>query len=111
MTRSLVIINDFNVVGIAIMPAKTDAPLIIDADAVLSLSVTREYFQTIARRDSQFTNLRNLIQMIKLAKSNTCDGCPSPALLFPEQVGGLVAFEVTDHTKSVSPLTLYRLGE
>jgi hypothetical protein len=34
------IVDDFNLVHIAISPNKTDAPLIVDPDAVLSRSVS-----------------------------------------------------------------------
>lgn len=35
----LVIVNDFNVVGTVVMPAKAQPPLVVDAYAVLSLSI------------------------------------------------------------------------
>jgi hypothetical protein len=35
------IVNDLNIMGLAIAPAKANAPLLIDADAVLPLTVTR----------------------------------------------------------------------
>jgi hypothetical protein len=31
----LVVVDDFDVIGIAILPAEADAPLLIDADAIL----------------------------------------------------------------------------
>jgi hypothetical protein len=43
-----VIVHNFYVVNIAIRPLETDAPLVVYADAVLSLSVAFECFQAIA---------------------------------------------------------------
>jgi len=42
------VIHNLNVVGISTTPYKADAPLIVDANAVLSFSVTFERFQSIA---------------------------------------------------------------
>ena len=43
------IINDFNIIGVTAFPCKTNAPLIIDTDAELPLSLTFKCFQLIAR--------------------------------------------------------------
>jgi len=43
------VIYNLNVVGISITPHKAYAPLIVDANAVMSFSVTFERFQSIAR--------------------------------------------------------------
>jgi len=45
---SLVIIHNLHVVGIAVAPLKTDAPLVIDADAVLPFSIALQRLQVIA---------------------------------------------------------------
>jgi hypothetical protein len=43
-----VIVNNFYIKGIRLNPLKTDSPLIVDADAVLSGAVTGERLQPIA---------------------------------------------------------------
>jgi hypothetical protein len=45
-----VIVNELDVVRIAILPPETDAPLIIDANAVLSRAIAFEFLQPIAWR-------------------------------------------------------------
>jgi hypothetical protein len=45
-----VIINNLDVVGIAVMPAKTEPPLIVDANAVLALSVGSQGLQPVSGR-------------------------------------------------------------
>jgi len=45
------IIHDFNELGTAIVPLETDAPLIIDPDAVLTATIALQRFQPIARRN------------------------------------------------------------
>jgi hypothetical protein len=48
-----VIIHDFNLVGAIVMPYKTDSPLAIDADAVLTSAVALQGFELISGRDPQ----------------------------------------------------------
>jgi len=43
----LVIIHDLNVMGITCRPTETDAPLVIDSDAELSLAITVQALQPI----------------------------------------------------------------
>jgi hypothetical protein len=47
------VIQNFNFVGIAGVPAKTNSPLIVDPDAVLALPITVELLEAIARRNPQ----------------------------------------------------------
>ena len=46
---SLVVVCDLDVVGVASLPPEADPSLVVDADAVLTLSVARELLETIAR--------------------------------------------------------------
>jgi hypothetical protein len=47
------VIADFDIFGISILPAKANAPLVVDPDRVLTAPVTGKRFQPIARRDAQ----------------------------------------------------------
>jgi hypothetical protein len=42
------IIDDFNVVCISFSPNKTESPLLVDPDTMLSFAITVQYFQTVA---------------------------------------------------------------
>ena len=44
------VIHDLDIVRIARSPVEADAPLIVDADAVLTLAIAVKSFETIARR-------------------------------------------------------------
>jgi hypothetical protein len=48
-----VVIDDLNVVGVAPLPTKADAPLVIDPDTVLASSIALQQLQTVSRRDPQ----------------------------------------------------------
>jgi len=43
-----VVVDNLNILGSGNCPAEADSPLIIDAHAMLSLSISRERFEVIA---------------------------------------------------------------
>jgi hypothetical protein len=49
MILSLVIVRDLDIVGIAVLEAETDAPLIVDGNGVLAFSVSLQGMKAIAR--------------------------------------------------------------
>lgn len=53
MVFYLVIIDDFDIMCIAISPDKADAPLPIYADRMLACAVAFQGFETIGRRNPQ----------------------------------------------------------
>jgi len=57
-----VIVGDLNIVGVAVPPHEAHPELIIDANAVLALSVTAEFFQPIAGRNSQILQAKARMQ-------------------------------------------------
>jgi hypothetical protein len=63
-----VVIDDFNVFGIAIGPAKTDAPLVIDSNAVLPSTVTAEFLDPITGRDAEILQLDRRVDEAELAE-------------------------------------------
>lgn len=50
MDRSSVVVNEFDLVRVAVQPSKADAPLIVDANTMLSGAITFELLEAIARR-------------------------------------------------------------
>jgi hypothetical protein len=47
-----VVVDNLNLVRVARVPAKADPPLPVDADAVLTRSITLQLFESIGWRDS-----------------------------------------------------------
>ena len=47
------IINNFNIIRVTVQPSEAYPPLVIDADAPLSFSVSRQFFQSVGRRYPQ----------------------------------------------------------
>jgi hypothetical protein len=60
-----VVIDDLNVVRIAVPPHKTDTPLVIDPDAVRPGAIALEHFQLIARRHAKILQPPCLMQVQK----------------------------------------------
>lgn len=55
------VIDNFNMIGVSLIPDETDSPLIIYTDAVASLSVAPERFKMIRRRDAQIIQRSGII--------------------------------------------------
>lgn len=50
---SIMIVGDFNIVGAAVLPRKTNPPLIVNADGMLALPVALQRVQAVAGRRTQ----------------------------------------------------------
>ena len=67
------IINDFHVVGVSFCPFKADAPLIVNADAVLSFAVASQSFQSVGRRDAQIIQILCVIEHTQFPQGSLLD--------------------------------------
>jgi hypothetical protein len=61
------VINDLDLVGFPFRPDKTDAVLIVDAYAVLPLSLAFQLFEAISRRTVQIFKIRGGVQQYELS--------------------------------------------
>ncbi len=63
---AIVVVCDFDFVGITILPAKADSVLVIDADAVLAFAVAAQRLEPIAGRHGEFPQIAHSIQLGQL---------------------------------------------
>src|SRR5688572_14588171 len=70
---SSVIVNNLNVLRSSIGPSKADAPLVIDADAVLTAAISLQLLQTIARRGAQELKRLRCIELDQLPRGDFDD--------------------------------------
>ena len=70
MLTPSVVIHYFDVDGSDARPYKTNAPLVVDANSVLALSVTLQSLETISRRSFQKVQRLSCLQLSKLALRN-----------------------------------------
>jgi len=61
-----VVVDDFRVGYFAVLPHKTHPPLLIDADAMLTLAVALECLEMVARRHSQIAESCRRIEVLEL---------------------------------------------
>src|SRR5205823_2901485 len=47
------VVGDLDIVGLAVRPSEAEAPLVVDADAVLPFTVASQLLQPVARRHAQ----------------------------------------------------------
>jgi hypothetical protein len=68
-----VVVHYFDLVSAVVVPNKTDSPLIVDANAVLSFSIALQGFQVIAGWHSQADQFSDGMQLQQLTPSHALD--------------------------------------
>ena len=66
----LVVIRDFDFVGIALLPAETDSILFIDADTVLTAPISLKSLQSVVRWHGKLSKVSDSIELRQLAADN-----------------------------------------
>lgn len=67
------IINNLDFVSVAVFPAETDSPSVIDADAVPAFTITRQFFKFIPRRREKVMKRIGRIKNGQFAESDPLD--------------------------------------
>ncbi len=97
------IVGDFYIEGIAVFPAEAYPPLIVDPDAVLTLSITGQLFEAIPRRDSQIGQSIGGVKHEKLLQSRAEDVPRELSRAFSlEDQFGLWVFEAPNHSTIIT---------
>jgi hypothetical protein len=92
------IVHNFDLVRMAFLPAKADAPLIVDPDTVLPQPTPFQGFQSIARRHSHLAQFRSRVQGEQFAPCASLYGRrESPCNLHPKKALGLCTREAQNH--------------
>jgi hypothetical protein len=64
------VIGNFNIMGMTVLPMKADPPSIIDPDAPLACSIAGKLFQPVPRRDSQKRQCRCAVDQGQFAQGH-----------------------------------------
>lgn len=91
------VIDDFDIGRIAVLPAETDSPLIIDSNTVLTVPISSEFFQSISRWDPQISKCIRRIQDQKLSQSQTLNSAESLGVSALKNLLSLAAAKPSDH--------------
>ena len=106
------VVADFHIVGVLSLPAKADAPLVVDTDRVLSNSGSSERLQMITGWQSKIVERARSIQLHELPQGDTLDlGRKSVAAFASPKALRPAARETCNHnviisqgdTSSISP--------
>jgi hypothetical protein len=100
-----VIINNLDLVSIGLAPYKTDSPLIVDPDAMLTLAVAAKFLQTVTGRNLQVLYGLRVVQHCELAPRGVLDALKTRAALAVEKRFRVPASERFNHPTSVLRLT------
>jgi hypothetical protein len=99
--KRLVIINDFDIVSIAIHPAKAKSPLLVDADAMRALAVSPQAFQVVAWRTIQIAQNIRTVQLPQFSLRNSLDGAKPRDTLTAIQTFRIRTAEALNHMPNV----------
>ncbi len=91
------IIDNLYVGGVAFCPTKTDAPLVVDANAVLPLTITLQRLQAIAGRNSQIIEYSGAMEIEQFAPRRTFNSAELGDRNVVEEVLGVLAPEGLNH--------------
>jgi hypothetical protein len=92
-----VIIDNLDLVSTIFPPDKAQAPLVVDADAVLTQAITLEYFELISRRNAQGSQDCGRMQLQQLSPRHPLN-VPKPGYGFAvKQSCRIRAGERMDH--------------
>lgn len=73
------VIDDFNVEGVAVSKPETHAPLTVNAYAPLACPVAGQFFQLVGRRQPQILDSRGSVNLIHTHRCPLQDFCWQPA--------------------------------
>jgi hypothetical protein len=107
MGRS-VVIDDLDVVRVAIDPAETQAELLVDADAVLANTVAMQGLQPVAGRDAQVFEPHGRVQEVELAPRDVGNGAKPADDLVVEQAPRVLVGEGADRRRQAVPRKVLR---
>ena len=101
------VIDDLHTVGVTSHPAKADAPLVIDPDAVLALAITLERLKPIGWRNPQIVQGGGVVEHAQFATRHGLDiGRQPPGWRSVPDLFRFLVGEVPDHAATITLLVI-----
>jgi hypothetical protein len=91
--RFLVVVDDFDIECVSFLKPEAQAPLPVDADAVLACAVTLKKLQPVGGRRSQVLNLGRAMQHLQLSLRDALKGGPAQDSVACKQCLGVSTLE------------------
>jgi len=99
------IVDDLDLVGVAIAPYKTDPPLVVDPYAVLALTIAGQLLEPVSGRNPEVLQRLRVVQHRELATGDVLDTPKARTTLAVEERFGVLAPERPYHFVSVLRIT------
>jgi hypothetical protein len=96
-----VIVHDFHIDTVTVAPHKTDSPLVVNADRMLTFAISAQGFQLISGRRREDTELCCRMKLKKFPERDALKSTKSSAPPIMKQFFGFGAREALDHTDSI----------
>ena len=93
----LVVVNDLNILRSCSGPAEADAPLVVDADAVLTVAVALKRLKSIAGRGAQELECRRCLELRELPGSHLNDRPEACRFAGFKELASVAALEALNH--------------
>ncbi len=99
----LVVVSQFDAQCVSRRPDKTDPPLVVDADTILSFAITGQFFQPVATRNSQIVNSLGRIDHVQFPLRGTLNRqLQARHTLASKDLFGLPIVETFDHAAIIT---------
>jgi hypothetical protein len=95
----MVVVDDFNVIRSILLPNKTNAKLIVDADAVLASPLSPQWFQHISGGLAEIVKSCCGIHPVQFPPGYAFNSAPSPVCAYLGKFRRVTVFECPDHKK------------
>jgi hypothetical protein len=98
-----VVVAEFDIVRVSVLPAEADPPLVVHANAVLSFAVARKCLEPVARRDTQIVEAKSGVYEKEFSMCPPLNVRWEPPRALPsEDLLGLRIPEAPDHGSRVA---------
>ena len=91
----------------AVPPHKTNPPLVIDPNRVLTLPIAPQGFQLIPRWGCQHPQFRRGVQLQKFSQRDPLECPEAPRVLVVKKLFGFLRSKALNHSQSIERITLY----
>lgn len=103
------VVHDFDIVCITVVPIEAYSPLIVDADAVHVSPITSQLLQAVSGRNSQIVDVFCVVDdhqlSLRLALDMSCELPDGPAFCYVASVPVFIGLDqlivIVSHTNSV----------
>ena len=101
------VINNLDVVTVAIAPYKANPPLIVNANGVLALAIAAQSLKAISRRCRQHRKFGGGMELQQLPQRHALESPEAPGMLIVKKLPGFLRREALDHSLRVLRVALY----